>query len=106
MEKKGVNPVILDMTDHLRIVDYFVIVSAGNRRQVVTLVEEIERKVRETGRKPLRTEGVDQAEWVLLDYGDIVVHVFLDDIREFYDLERLWSDAPRVDLPAPTNAEA
>ncbi len=104
IEKKGVKPVILDVSEHLRILDYFVIVSAGNRRQVATLVEEIEAKVKATGRSPLRMEGLDQGEWVLLDYGDVVVHVFLDEIREFYDLERLWSDAPRLDVPSSTNA--
>ena len=95
LEKKGIDPVVLDVSELLQIVDDFVIVSGANRRQVATLVEEVEDKVREAGWRPLRREGVDDAEWVLLDYGEVVIHVFLDEIRRFYDLERLWSDAPR-----------
>ena len=95
LEKKGIDPIVLDVSELLQIVDDFVIVSGANRRQVATLVEEVEDKVREAGWRPLRREGVDDAEWVLLDYGEVVVHVFLDEIRRFYDLERLWSDAPR-----------
>ena len=82
----------------LAITDYFVITSAGNDRLVRTIAEEVERKVKEVGgRGPLRSEGLDDLHWVLLDYGDFVVHVFLEDIRHYYELERLWSDVPRVD---------
>ena len=67
----------------------------ANPRQVRTIVEEVEKKVKETGGPaPLRIEGLDDARWVLMDYGDFVVHVFLHEVREFYDLERLWGDAP------------
>lgn len=95
--KKGEDPVILEVGGILAITDAFVITSAPNTRQVRTIAEEVEERVAaECGPKPLRTEGLDDARWVLLDYGDFVVHVFLDEVRRYYDLERLWSDAPRV----------
>lgn len=95
--KKGRDTVVLDVEEVLAITDAFVITSAPNRRLVRTIVEEVEQKVREAGGpSPLRSEGLDEAQWVLLDYGDFVVHVFLDEVRKFYDLERLWSDVPRV----------
>jgi ribosome-associated protein len=95
--KSGVRTVVLDVGDLLGITGHFVITSGGNTRLVRTLAEEIERAVAECcGRRPVRVEGLDALRWVLLDYGDFVVHVFLDDERDFYDLERLWSDVPRV----------
>ena len=95
-DKKATDTVILDVGAVLAITDAFVITSAANDRQVRTIVEEIERQIKEAGGPaPLRVEGMREAQWVLLDYGDFIVHVFLDDVRSFYDLERLWSDAPR-----------
>ena len=91
--------VALDVSELLGVVDYFVIASGRNSRQVSTLVDSIEEATKaHTGRGPLRVEGVKDATWVLMDYGDVVVHVFLDETRRFYDLEHLWSGAPRVDL--------
>ncbi len=82
----------------LAITDYFVITSASNRRLVRTLVDEIEQAVRVThGRSPLRTEGVTEQQWVLVDFGDVVVHVFTDEIRAYYEIERLYRDVPKVD---------
>ncbi|HET7487612.1 MAG TPA: ribosome silencing factor [Acidimicrobiales bacterium] len=96
--KKGDDPVILEVGHVLAITDAFVITSGTNPRQVRTIAEEVEARVAaECGPKPLRIEGLDDARWVLLDYGDFVVHVFLDEVRRYYDLERLWSDAPRVE---------
>ena len=81
----------------LAITDAFVITSGRNVRQVKTIAEEVEAKLKaEGGIKPIRVEGLGDSQWILLDYGDLVVHVFLDETREYYDLERLWSDAPRV----------
>jgi ribosome-associated protein len=95
--KKGEDTLILEVGEILAITDAFVITSGTNARQVRTIAEEVEAKVAaECGPKPLRVEGLDDARWVLLDYGDFVVHVFLDEVRRYYDLERLWSDAPRV----------
>jgi ribosome-associated protein len=98
LAKKGEDPVILEVGAVLAITDAFVITSGTNPRQVRTIAEEVELRVaEECGPKPLRVEGLDDARWVLLDYGDFVVHVFLDEVRRYYDLERLWSDAPRVE---------
>ena len=73
------------------------ITSGRNVRQVRTIAEEIEKKLKDEGHSgPVRTEGLQDASWVLLDYGDFVVHVFLDEVRHYYDLERLWSDVPRI----------
>ena len=93
--------VVLSVGDLLAITDLFVVTSAGNSRQVRALTEEIERSLAEQGGpKPKRVEGLDDLRWVLMDYGAFVVHVFLDETRAFYDLERLWSDAAKVDWEA------
>ena len=97
--KQGRDIVVLDVGGVLAITDLFVITSGANTRQVRTLVEEIEKGVKQAGGPgPLRIEGLGDAGWVLMDYGDFVVHVFLDEVRRFYDLERLWADAPRIEL--------
>ena len=97
-EKKATSTVVLEVGPILAITDAFVITSAPNTRLVKTIADEIEKQVKAGGGpSPLRVEGLDDARWVLLDYGDFVVHVFLDEVRDFYDLERLWSDASRID---------
>lgn len=101
-EKKGIETLVLEVGTVLAITDAFVITSGTNPRQVRTIAEEIEAKVKEAGGAgPLRIEGLDDARWVLMDFGDFVAHVFLDEAREYYDLERLWSDAPRMDWQEP-----
>ncbi len=99
--KQGRDIVILDMGDLLGIVDTFVIASGTSKRQVRTLAEEVDGELERYGRTPLRLEGMDTAEWVLLDYGDLAVHIFQPAARDLYSLERLWGDAPRVPW-APT----
>lgn len=89
--------VVLEVGDLIAITDYFVIASGRNDRQVRAIVEEVQRAVRSAGGRPLRSEGLEDARWVLLDYGDFLVHVFDGEARDYYALERLWSDAPRVD---------
>ena len=96
--KKAEDTVVLDVGDVLSITDAFVITSGSNRRQVLTIAEEVEAQVKDVGGPaPIRVEGLSDAQWVLLDYGDFVVHVFLDEVRRYYDLERLWADAPLVE---------
>ncbi|HEX7277495.1 MAG TPA: ribosome silencing factor [Acidimicrobiales bacterium] len=96
--KGGEDTTVLEVGRVLAITDAFVITSGRNHRQVASIVEEVEAQVRAaTGISPLRIEGLEQAEWVLLDYGDFVVHAFLEETRRYYDLERLWSDAPRIE---------
>jgi ribosome-associated protein len=95
VDKKGEDTVILAVEPLLKITDAFVISSGTNARQIRTIAEEVEDKVKQAGGPaPLRIEGLDDARWILMDYGDFVVHVFLDEVRKFYDLERLWADAP------------
>jgi ribosome-associated protein len=94
--KKGGDTVVLAVGPILLITDAFVITHGTNARQVRTIAEEVEDQVRAVGGpSPLRIEGLDDARWVLIDYGDFVVHVFLEEVRRFYDLERLWADAER-----------
>lgn len=94
--KKGGDTVILAVEPLLKITDAFVITSGTNARQVRTIAEEVEEKVKaEGGPAPVSIEGLDDARWILMDYGDFVVHVFLEEVRRFYDLERLWADAER-----------
>jgi ribosome-associated protein len=96
--KQGEATVVLAMSGTLGVTDAFVITSGRNSRQVRTIVDEVERQVKvDCCYSPLRVEGRDDLGWVLMDYGDFVVHVFLDEKRSYYDLERLWGDAPRVD---------
>ena len=96
-DKKALDPVVLQVGDVLVIADFFVIVSATNQRLVRTLADEVEAKLKLLRYSPLRVEGRDDLTWVLLDYGDFVVHVFLEETRRFYDLERLWRDVPRIE---------
>ena len=96
-DKKAEHTIILAVGDVLQITDYFVITSAGNRRQVRSVVDAIEQTARTAlGRSPIRSEGVTEQQWVLLDYGDVVVHVFAEEIRMYYEIERLYRDVARV----------
>ena len=111
--KKAEDVVILDVSQQLVITDHFLICSGNSDRQVRTIADEIERHLRETASvKPYRREGESEARWVLLDYVDFVVHVFQKEDREYYDLERLWSDAPHIPfeetggVDEPAKAEA
>jgi ribosome-associated protein len=100
-DKQGRRTTVLAIGELLSVTDAFVLTSGHNTRQVKTIVEEVERKAKlDAGRKPVAVEGLDDLRWVLMDYGDFVVHVFLDEARDYYDLERLWGDAPRVDWTA------
>ena len=104
--KLGVDTVVLDVGDVLAITDAFVITSGTNARQVRSIAEDVEAQLTEAGGpKPVRVEGLDDARWILMDYGAFVVHVFLDDARRFYELERLWSDVPRLDWRGAHEAE-
>ncbi len=94
--KQGSEIVILDVRELIAITDYFVIVSGGSERQLKTIVEEIERQLKERGVRPVRREGEQGARWLLLDFVDFVVHVFEEQERDFYRLEALWADAPVV----------
>ncbi len=97
-DKKAFDIKVIDVKDLSSVADYFVIMSGSSTRQVVGIGEEIEYQMTKTGINPLSKEGYRTGTWVLLDYGDIVVHVFQKDEREFYDLEKLWKDGKSVDI--------
>ena len=94
--KLGRDTVVIEVGDVLAITDYFVITSGANDRQVKSIVDEVEAQLSAIGVRPRRIEGLDDRKWVLLDFGSFVVHVFLDETRQFYELERLWRDVPRL----------
>ena len=96
-DKKGTDTVVLDVGSVLAITDFFVLTSAANKRLVRTLADEVEQQLAQSGGpRPLRVEGLSDLSWVLLDFGDLVVHVFADEIRRFYDIERLYRDVPVI----------
>ena len=99
-EKLAADILAFDVSDQLAITDAFLIASGNNDRQVKAIVDEVEDKLREVGAKPIRREGERDGRWVLIDYGEIVVHVQHEEEREFYALERLWRDCPTIPLPA------
>lgn len=98
-DKLGQQIVAFDVSDQLAITDAFLIVSGANDRQVRAIVDAVEKRMREAGEKPVRREGERDGRWVLLDYGEIVVHVQREEDRAFYALERLWRDCPVLALP-------
>lgn len=98
-EKKASDIVVMKVAELLVVTDYFVLATGNTDRQVSTIAEEVERRLRDAGLRAIGREGEREAHWVLLDFGEIVVHVFQPDDREFYRLERLWSDVERVALP-------
>lgn len=100
-EKLATDVVVLPVGDVLAITEYFVIASASNKRQVKALTDAVLTAVRDlTGRSPLRSEGVGEQQWVLIDYGDVVVHVFADETRRFYEIERLYKDVQPISWQA------
>jgi ribosome-associated protein len=104
-DKKASDIVALDVSQLLVITEYFVIATGRTNIQVRAIADEVEEQLRlKAGVKPLGREGAGEDKWVLLDYGDMVVHVFQPEERDFYRLERLWGDAPRLDLPSAVSA--
>ena len=97
-ELKATDILVLHVGDVLALTEYFVVVSASNKRLVDAVVQEVEERLRaSTGRSPIRVEGARERQWVLVDYGDVIVHVFQSEIRDFYEIERLYNDVPKVD---------
>ena len=100
-EKKASDLRVLDLREIASFAEFFVIATGSNQRQVQAICDEInERLKKQLGSRPVRIEGYSGAEWLLMDYGDFIVHIFNTEAREFYDLERLWRDARRVELPS------
>jgi ribosome-associated protein len=101
LEKKARDLVVMEVRDVTSIADYFIICSGSSDRQVQSIAQGIEENLSATGQPPLSVEGVHRGHWVLMDFSDVIVHVFYEPVREFYDLEGLWGHAPRVELPEP-----
>ena len=104
--KGGEDQVALDVSEPLPLVDIFLLVTGRNERNVAAIGDEIEAQLLEAGHKRLRREGRQESRWVLLDFGDLVVHVFHEEERTYYGLERLWKDCPVVPIDIPTAATA
>jgi ribosome-associated protein len=98
-EKKAIDIVVLDLREITSFTDFFIIASGNNERQVQAISDEISETLKKNGSRAARVEGYKTAEWILLDYGDFVIHVFDEKARKFYDLERLWRESKRVELP-------
>lgn len=99
-DKKALDLLVLDLQEVANFTDYFILASGANTRQVQAIADEVVERLKKQGTRAARVEGYNTAEWVLVDYGDFILHVFEDKARKFYDLERLWRDAKRVQLPA------
>jgi ribosome-associated protein len=99
LEKKAFNVTILELKKASSLTDYFLICSGRSDRQVQAIAESIEEKMSEKGARPLGEEGMREGKWVLMDYDDVVIHIFYDPVRRHYDLEGLWIEAPRIDPP-------
>jgi len=97
-EKKAVEMVVLKVAELTSFTDFFIICSGNSSRQVQAIADEVTEQVKRHGVRPMHTEGYSNAEWVLIDYGPFVVHIFTETSRRFYDLERLWRDAERVEF--------
>ncbi len=95
-ERKAVNPELFMVAEMTSIADYFLVAGGHSTRQVQSVSRHLQRRLKEEGIRPFGVEGESDGNWVLLDYGDVVVHIFYEPFREFYDLESLWADAPRV----------
>ena len=105
---KATNCQAFDVSNLLGITDAMLVVSASNERQVLAVSEEIEKDLylKDNKRKPISREGLELAQWVLLDFGDFVIHIMHEEAREFYRLERLWNDCPVIDLQLPEHSES
>jgi len=97
-ERKATNPVLFEVGKMTSISDYFLIASGSSSRQVQAISRHLGRKLRDRGLRAYGIEGEKEGHWILMDYGDLVIHLFYEPIREFYNLEGLWIEAPRIDL--------
>lgn len=106
LEKQAADVVILNVGDLTTIADFFVICSGDSQRQVTAISECIDEALAREGVEPFHVEGLDHALWVLMDYRSLIVHIFKPEVRQFYDLERLWGDAPKIPLPTVSPPKA
>ena len=97
-ERKAINPILFEMAGLTSITDYFIVASGASNRQVQAISKHVMRRMREQGFRAYGVEGEQEGHWVLMDYGDVIIHIFYQPVREFYDLEGLWTEAPRVEV--------
>lgn len=101
-ERKAEDVIVLDVRGMTSVADAFIICSGRSNRQVSALAEHVQRRLKDNGVRPLSVDGIKDGHWVLMDYGHVVIHLFYDPMRRFYDLEGLWADAPRLDVSTLT----
>ena len=101
LDRKACDLVVLDVHDHTSIADYFIVCSGRSDRQVQSIAQGIEENAADAGIKPFAVEGTQRGHWALLDFSDVIVHIFYEPLREFYDLDGLWGHAPKAVLPDP-----
>ncbi len=106
LEKKALEPALLDLTEQASYTDYLIVLSGTSDRHVQTIADAVVEAFAKLRRHPIGVEGTKEGQWALIDFGDLVVHVFYHPMRDFYDLEGLWCDAPRVALEVPAEARA
>ena len=106
LDKKAYDLLLLEVGPYTSLADYFLICTGRSDTQVQAIAQSIQENLAALGRRPRTIEGLSTGHWVLMDYGDVVVHIFLDSVRAFYDLERLWSRAAVVTLPEPYRSQA
>jgi ribosome-associated protein len=106
LDKKAVGLEILDVAGKVDYADFLVLMTGRSDRQVAALAQGIEDALRRKNRRPISVEGTQEASWILMDYGDVVVHVFQDDARSLYDIEGLWLDVRRIPVPLPEGVRA
>jgi ribosome-associated protein len=106
LEKKAYDLLLVEVGELSSLADYFLICTGRSDTQVQAIVQSIDENLSRAGMRPLSVEGYSAGQWVLVDFGDVIVHVFQEQVRAFYDLERLWARAPRVALPEPYRTQA
>ena len=99
LQRKVIAPVLLDVQELTSVADYFIVCSGSSNRQVAAIAQTIKRELKKHKFKPLSIDGIKEGQWVLMDFGHVVIHIFYDPVRNFYDLEGLWTDAARVVTP-------
>lgn len=102
-EKKALSPVLMEVKKLSSITDYFLVASGNSSRQVQAIVRHVSKRLKENGFRPHGIEGEQKGHWVLMDYGDVVIHIFYQPFREFYDIEGLWVEAPRIEPSSEDN---
>lgn len=105
LEKKAYDLVLMEVGEFTSLADYFLICTGRSDTQVQAIAQSVDENLGRLGMRPLSIEGYSTGQWVVMDYGDIIVHIFFEPVREFYDLERLWARAPRVALPEPYSSQ-